>query len=124
MMPLQRFLPPRYNDGKFIRNLVENLLLMYNIVGIQSVRQSVFGRKLPSARKVSAMVHRDVNVEIPSITLMFMQWGQFLDHDIIGSAQSRGFNGSVPQCCQKGGFGFLPPELMVSNTFSNILFII
>lgn len=62
------------------------------------------------------MVHRDVNIEMPSITLMFMQWGQFIDHDMVGSAQSRGFNGSIPQCCQRGGGGFLPPELLVNNT--------
>lgn len=67
------------------------------------------------------MVHRDVNVEMPSITLMFMQWGQFLDHDMVGSAQSRGFNGSIPQCCQRGGGGFLPPELLVCNAHAQLL---
>lgn len=60
------------------------------------------------------MIHRDVNLENPTITLMFMQWGQFLDHDIVGSAQSRGFNGTIPQCCEKGGLDVLPPELLVN----------
>ncbi|CAK1595766.1 unnamed protein product [Parnassius mnemosyne] len=41
-----------------------------------------------------------------------MQWGQFLDHDVTSSSQSRGFNGSVPRCCKDGGRDFMPKELM------------
>ncbi|CAG0896777.1 unnamed protein product [Cyprideis torosa] len=37
---------------------------------------------LPSAREISLLVHPDQNVQHPQITLMFMQFGQFMDHDI------------------------------------------
>ncbi|CAH0564612.1 unnamed protein product [Brassicogethes aeneus] len=95
MLPLQRFMPPVYEDG------------------IQSIRRSVFNsRRLPSPRSISTRVHRDKNQEIQSVTLLFMQWGQFIDHDITSTVKSRSFNGSIPRCCDQGGRGFLPPELM------------
>ncbi|XP_031354736.1 chorion peroxidase-like [Photinus pyralis] len=93
VLPMQRFLPPHYDDD------------------IQTVRQSVLGGPLPSARDISSLVHRDVHQEVDAITLMFMQWGQFLDHDLTSSAQARMFNRSVPRCCENGGVGTLPPEL-------------
>lgn len=79
------------------------------------MRRSVLGSPLPSARKVSQVLHRDRNVESKSITLMFMQWGQFIDHDITSSIKSRGFNGTVPRCCDRNGGGILSPELTVSK---------
>ncbi|VVC92825.1 unnamed protein product [Leptidea sinapis] len=94
MTPVQRFQPPFYSDG------------------IQAPRRSVFGSLLPSAREVSALVHEDQNLENPGITHLLMQWGQFVDHDIVSSSQSRGFNGSVPRCCKDGGRDFIPPEFL------------
>ncbi|CAG0898209.1 unnamed protein product, partial [Cyprideis torosa] len=37
---------------------------------------------LPSAREISLLLHPDLNVPHTEITLMFMQFGQFMDHDI------------------------------------------
>lgn len=71
------------------------------------------GPPLPSARRISQFIHRDKNVEMKSITLMFMQWGQFIDHDITSAVKSRSFNGSVPRCCDRGGQEMLPPEITV-----------
>ncbi|KAJ8915140.1 hypothetical protein NQ315_000392 [Exocentrus adspersus] len=87
MLPMQRFLPPAYDDG------------------IQSIRRSVLGLRLPSARQISVDIHGERNRELPSVTLMFMQWGQFIDHDVTSVVKSRSFNGSVPQCCARGGRG-------------------
>lgn len=101
MTPVQRFLPPSYSDG------------------LQAPRRSVSGALLPSAREISALVHESQNVESPGITHLLMQWGQFLDHDVTSSSQSRGFNGSVPRCCKNGGRDFVPKELMVSGAFLN-----
>ncbi|XP_063533682.1 peroxidasin homolog [Cydia strobilella] len=94
MTPVQRFLPPSYSDG------------------IQAPRRSVFGSALPSAREISSTVHEDQHVETPGITHLLMQWGQFLDHDVTSSSQSRGFNGSVPRCCKDGGRDFVPREFL------------
>lgn len=34
---------------------------------------------------------------------------------LTATGQSRGFNGTVPQCCLPRGAGFQPPEFMVIN---------
>ncbi|XP_076752615.1 uncharacterized protein LOC143424444 [Xylocopa sonorina] len=94
MSTMQRFLPPVYDDG------------------IQSVRRSVSGKPLPSARRVTTMIHEDKNIPLASVTHMLMQWGQFVDHDLTATGQSRGFNGSVPQCCLEFGAAFQPAEFM------------
>ncbi|CAG9093200.1 unnamed protein product [Plutella xylostella] len=94
MTPVQRFLTPVYSDG------------------LQAPRRSVSGSPLPSAREISSLIHEDQNIEAPGITHLLMQWGQFLDHDVTSSSQSRGFNGSVPRCCKDGGRDFVPKEFM------------
>ncbi|XP_011686362.1 PREDICTED: uncharacterized protein LOC105449063 isoform X2 [Wasmannia auropunctata] len=94
MSAMQRFLPPEYDDG------------------IQSIRRSKNGRPLPSARDITSLIHENKDVPLASITHMLMQWGQFVDHDLTATGQSRGFNGTIPQCCLQGGMGFQPPEFM------------
>nr|XP_033336316.1 uncharacterized protein LOC117226264 [Megalopta genalis] len=94
MSPMNRFLPPVYGDG------------------VQSVRKSIDGSPLPSARDVTRIIHEDRDVPLASITHMLMQWGQFVDHDLTATGQSRGFNGSIPQCCLNFGKGFQPAEFM------------
>ncbi|EFA05698.1 chorion peroxidase isoform X1 [Tribolium castaneum] len=93
LLPMQRFLQPVYEDG------------------IQEPRRSIFGHKLPSAREISTRIHRDKNFEVPTVSLMFMQWGQLIDHDLVSTVKSRSFNGTVPRCCRRGGQALLPPEL-------------
>lgn len=61
-----RFLPSVYDDG------------------IQSIRKSVTGRPLPSARLVTTVIHEDKDVPLEAVTHMLMQWGQFVDHDLTG----------------------------------------
>ncbi|XP_041978631.1 chorion peroxidase-like [Aricia agestis] len=99
MTPVQRFIPPVYSDS------------------IQAPRRSIFGSTLPSAREISAAIHENKNVENFGITHLLMQWGQFLDHDVTSSSQSRGFNGSVPRCCIDGGRDFVPKEFMHPECF-------
>ncbi|XP_071051803.1 peroxidasin homolog [Onthophagus taurus] len=94
LSPLQRFLPPVYDDG------------------IQSERRSIFGSPLPSPRLISTNIHQQRNIETPTLSLMLMQWGQFLDHDITSTVSSRAFNTSIPRCCLPGGSGILPFEFM------------
>ncbi|XP_066137550.1 uncharacterized protein [Euwallacea fornicatus] len=94
LLPMPRFLPPLYEDG------------------VQSVRLSVFGNALPSPRQISTDIHRDHNREIHSVTLMFTQWGQFIDHDVTSTVKSRAFNGSIPRCCSEGGGRVLPAQFL------------
>ncbi|CAL4065298.1 unnamed protein product, partial [Meganyctiphanes norvegica] len=81
--PFARFLPPDYSDG------------------IEALRVSVRAGDLPNPRITSATIHRPLNRPSLKITMMVMQWGQFLDHDLTATAQSRGFNHSVPKCCSE-----------------------
>ncbi|XP_063981549.1 chorion peroxidase-like isoform X2 [Diachasmimorpha longicaudata] len=95
MSTMERFLDPVYGDG------------------IESIRRSRrTGRPLPSPRDISVLIHEDRNIPLASVTHMLMQWGQFVDHDITAVAQSRGFNGTFPQCCRNRGAEFQPPEFM------------
>lgn len=57
------------------------------------------GKKLPSARTVSLVVHRPYYNEDPKFTVVLAVWGQFLDHDITSTALSSGFKGSTISCC-------------------------
>ena len=50
---------------------------------------------LPSARTVSTTVHTPLNKTDPSFTVMLMQWGQFLDHDISGTPVGQSLSQSV-----------------------------
>ncbi|XP_029672350.1 uncharacterized protein LOC115240990 [Formica exsecta] len=94
MSAMQRFLPPEYQDG------------------VQTIRRSKNGRPLPSARDITNRIHESKDIPLASVTHMLMQWGQFVDHDLTATGQSRGFNGTVPQCCLPRGAGFQPPEFM------------
>lgn len=113
MLPMQRLLPPNYDDGTIIIKLLQTFPNGFPYSGVQTIRKSVLGGHLPSPREISVKIHKDKNREMETLTLMFMQWGQFLDHDIIFSAQARMFNRSVPQCCQDNGSGFLSPDFTV-----------
>ena len=68
---MRRFLPAVYEDG------------------IESIRRSSTGQLLPSAREVSDYIHEERDVPLATVTLMLMQWGQFIDHDITGKCSAR-----------------------------------
>ncbi|CAG0879788.1 unnamed protein product [Darwinula stevensoni] len=90
--PFLRFLPPVYDDG------------------LETYRKSRTGEDLPVPRMVSSLVHRKRDRPSNSISLMLMQWGQFLDHDLTFTPQSRGFQASIPKCCQRGGRQAIEPN--------------
>ncbi|KAJ1521037.1 hypothetical protein ONE63_002748 [Megalurothrips usitatus] len=81
---LQRLLPPRYGDG------------------VNSPRVQANGADLPSARLVSSRLAQERDRPSDNVTLLLMQWGQFLDHDLTHTPISRGQNGVGISCCQDG----------------------
>lgn len=65
--PFVRYLPPVYSDG------------------IDGLRESVMkhkGGKLPHPRLVTRTVHKDVDDPSTDMTILFMSWGQLIDHDM------------------------------------------
>ena len=84
-LPFLRFLPPDYSDG------------------VQAFRVSRSGKPLPNPRSISTKVHKETRDETVQFTMMVMQWGQFVDHDLTSTPQTRGFNRSLIRCCSEGG---------------------
>lgn len=70
--PYSRYLPPDYDDG------------------LQLPRASRSGSPLPSARLISAQVHRDLDMASNDLTTLFSSWGQLLDHDMTRVAPGSG----------------------------------
>lgn len=66
-------------------------------LGISAPRKSKNGLSLPSARKISLIVHRPLYKNDRKFTVMLAVWGQFLDHDITATAA-----GSTMSCCLTG----------------------
>ena len=66
-----RFLPPDYADG------------------ISAPRVSSGGFPLPNPRAVSSLLHQDHGFHDHAVTVMLVAWGQFMDHDITLTAETR-----------------------------------
>ncbi|KAF4517167.1 hypothetical protein B566_EDAN005597 [Ephemera danica] len=81
----QRILPPKYGDG------------------VNSPRVGSNGVTLPSARTVSRSLSGEaVDLAEDNLTLLVMQWGQFLDHDLTHTPISKGPSQSGIACCSNG----------------------
>ncbi|KAG7157757.1 Peroxidasin-like 3 [Homarus americanus] len=67
--------------------------------GISEPRtRSVSGNALPSPRTISTTIHNDISHLHARYTLMVMQFGQFLDHDITFTPVNKGFQSSILDC--------------------------
>lgn len=78
---------PEY--GKSIRAFTRLLAPAYDD-GLMSPRsRSVQGSPLPSPRLVSVNIHNDVSAPHVRYSLMMMQWGQFVDHDLTHTPVNR-----------------------------------
>ncbi|XP_054159947.1 chorion peroxidase-like [Oppia nitens] len=67
--------------------------------GINDPRVSVDGNSLPSARDVSIALAPDRNQPNRQYTLMVMQLGQFIDHDLTHTASTRTNDNFALRCC-------------------------
>uniref|UniRef100_A0A183HC33 Peroxidasin n=1 Tax=Onchocerca flexuosa TaxID=387005 RepID=A0A183HC33_9BILA len=79
--PMRRLLNPIYEDG----------FDSPRILGVD-------GRKLPSARRISNVMHAEVPAFHSKYTHMLMQMGQLIDHDFAHSPVSRGPGNTILDC--------------------------
>uniref|UniRef100_A0A6A7FZ72 Peroxidasin-like protein n=1 Tax=Hirondellea gigas TaxID=1518452 RepID=A0A6A7FZ72_9CRUS len=68
------------------------------------------GKLLPSARLISTNIHNDVSASHVRYTMMMMQWGQLIDHDVIFTPVNKGFQDSILDCRQCNSPEVLHPE--------------
>ncbi|XP_042860058.1 uncharacterized protein LOC122245949 isoform X3 [Penaeus japonicus] len=71
---------------------------------------SKVGRALPSPRLISTNMHNDVSAPHVRYTLMVMQWGQFIDHDVIFTPVNKGFQDSILDCRRCDSHQTVHPE--------------
>jgi len=84
--------------GKSVRAFTRLLAPAYDD-GLMSPRsRSVTGSRLPSPRLISVNIHNDVSAPHVRYSLMMMQWGQFVDHDLTHTPVNRGFADSILSC--------------------------
>ncbi|XP_055322112.1 chorion peroxidase [Sitodiplosis mosellana] len=91
--PMERLLPPSYEDGIWQPRLT-----------------SVTGSPLTNPRTISRELIKDADRPHPSLNLLFMQFGQFLTHDISLSSSIKTSDGASIRCCTKDGRRILPRE--------------
>ncbi|XP_042871401.1 peroxidase-like [Penaeus japonicus] len=82
----QRILPPDYQDG----------------VNMARQFSATTGAPLPSPRSISSNVIVDRDARYDNFTILIMQWGQFLDHDITHTPITKGKDKSDITCCKRG----------------------
>ncbi|XP_055903864.1 peroxidase [Eupeodes corollae] len=80
-----RLLSPKYSDG------------------IQQPTRSVTGEPLPNARLVSLVVFGELDVPDPDFTLVNMQWGQIITHDMSMQAGGTQSKKHTISCCTPEG---------------------
>ena len=94
-----RLLPSAYDDGRFFRSRLTIFVSFLVVVGISKPRfLGATGTPLPSPRIVSTVIHPDISNLHSRYTLMTMQYGQFLDHDLTMTPIHKGFHESIPDC--------------------------
>ncbi len=98
-----RFLPPDFADG------------------ISAPRKSYDGHgDLPSPRAISTAVHEDEGFHDHAVTLLLVAWGQYIDHDITLTAETRDpRTRKTPRCCDGGNPhpNCLPIEIPYGDPF-------
>ncbi|XP_063423837.1 peroxidase mlt-7-like [Mytilus trossulus] len=99
---------------RFISEVYEN--------GVDKPRTSVIpGEVLPNPRELSNAVFASAETDVNESfnTLMSMNWGQFIDHDIVLTPQITGQDGAEISCCVDGNGPVERPECMAIQVDAN-----
>jgi len=81
------------------------LMLPEYLDGVNHPRtRSRSGRDLPSPRALSSSITVEESNPYRDFTVLIMQWGQFLDHDITHTPITKGSNNAAISCCINGKF--------------------
>ncbi|XP_043235689.1 peroxidase-like [Amphibalanus amphitrite] len=67
--------------------------------GVSFPRSADDGGYLPAARQVCRHIFTDEYHGDTTRSLLMMQWGQFIDHDLTATAASKGSGGAPIRCC-------------------------
>lgn len=71
--------------------------------GISAPRAGISGKPLPSTRLVSSLIHKDDGYHDHAVTLLLVAFGQFIDHDITLTSETKDpRTGKTPKCCEEG----------------------
>ena len=73
------------------------------------------GRKLPNVRLVSRKFHPDTDVPDTVATLMVMQFGQFLDHDVTQTPETE-----EEECCEIGHHNLVRKKMSFNFVNDNL----
>ena len=76
-----------------------SICLLISRPGIGAPRVSYDGSPLPSARRVSFILHQDVSQPDAHITYLLVAFGQIIDHDLTFGPLTRGEFGNELECC-------------------------
>ncbi|UYV63449.1 hypothetical protein LAZ67_2004110 [Cordylochernes scorpioides] len=83
----------------YVAHVLTFLMSVSTCVDVSSPRsKSLSGNALPSPRTVSTAIHFDASQLHTQYTLMVMQWGQFLDHDLTFTPMYEGPGGQPLDC--------------------------
>ena len=91
----------------------------HSFPAISEPRKSVTGHPLPSPRLVSTTIHWDIDLAHHVHTLMIMQFGQFLDHDLSRTAITK----LSKHPSGRGRHSFMQSFLALSPPKSSTIFI-
>lgn len=83
-MPFVRLQPADYGDG----------------VGFAR-RSSLTGNQLPPARLVAVNLHPDLETPSSDLSVLFMSWGQLVNHDLAQASTARDATGHEHKCCSR-----------------------
>ncbi|XP_023215778.1 uncharacterized protein LOC111618468 [Centruroides sculpturatus] len=101
---------PEY--GKSMRILNRLLPSQYDDDMSTPRSRGVNGKILPSPRAVSTAIHYDISAPHVRYSLMVMQWGQFVDHDLTFTPMHEAFGGRALDCQECDSAKTLHPECL------------